>query len=292
MPEPELNVRVFLDHLNAFLADAYSEPRRVSDLLHAAGLSDQDIEHLRRNSMESFLQGVRRSWSHWLETTLVPRYGWILVHRYGLDGQPPATLADLGHELGISRERVRQLEEGAMRRLRRKGRLRELEQCTAAIAREVLTHDSIAPAAPSDVAVPAYAEQLPPSISVQNLKLLPTIAKRPVGTWPAQYVYIGPRNSAYRIGTDAPLANPHDRQARGNAAEHERAAQLFAADLAAGRLGDHAEHELDRLVDLVEEHGSVVLVCWCKNANGTGLACHGDVIKAELERRLALQDAE
>jgi len=45
----------------------------------------------------------------------------VLVRRYGLDGREPTTLAELGAELGITRERVRQLQRKAERRLR--GRL-------------------------------------------------------------------------------------------------------------------------------------------------------------------------
>ena len=43
----------------------------------------------------------------------------ILVHRYGLEGDAPRSLAEIGEELGITRERVRQLEQGALERLRR-----------------------------------------------------------------------------------------------------------------------------------------------------------------------------
>ena len=45
----------------------------------------------------------------------------ILVRRYGLDGEKPATLADLSEELEISRERVRQLQREAERALRNEG---------------------------------------------------------------------------------------------------------------------------------------------------------------------------
>ena len=45
----------------------------------------------------------------------------VLVRRYGLDGEKPATLADLGEELGVSRERVRQLQREAERALRDEG---------------------------------------------------------------------------------------------------------------------------------------------------------------------------
>jgi RNA polymerase primary sigma factor len=42
----------------------------------------------------------------------------ILVRRYGLDGREPATLVELSNELGITRERVRQLQHNAENRLR------------------------------------------------------------------------------------------------------------------------------------------------------------------------------
>ena len=45
----------------------------------------------------------------------------VLVRRYGLDEREPATLAELGAELGITRERVRQVQRSAEWRLR--GRL-------------------------------------------------------------------------------------------------------------------------------------------------------------------------
>jgi RNA polymerase primary sigma factor len=42
----------------------------------------------------------------------------VLVRRYGLDGEEPATLADLSEELGVSRERIRQLQRETERTLR------------------------------------------------------------------------------------------------------------------------------------------------------------------------------
>src|SRR5215203_2944460 len=41
---------------------------------------------------------------------LPERYRYVLVRRYGLDEKDPATLAELGDELGLSHERVRQLQ--------------------------------------------------------------------------------------------------------------------------------------------------------------------------------------
>jgi RNA polymerase primary sigma factor len=49
---------------------------------------------------------------------LPERYRRVLVRRYGLDDNDPATLAELGDELGLSHERVRQLQLQAVKRLK------------------------------------------------------------------------------------------------------------------------------------------------------------------------------
>jgi len=50
---------------------------------------------------------------------LEPRMRYVLERRYGLDGHTSQTLEELGADLGITRERVRQLENKALRELRR-----------------------------------------------------------------------------------------------------------------------------------------------------------------------------
>src|SRR5215212_5546802 len=49
---------------------------------------------------------------------LPERYRYVLVRRYGLDEKDPATLAELSDELGLSRERIRQLQLQAERVLK------------------------------------------------------------------------------------------------------------------------------------------------------------------------------
>jgi RNA polymerase primary sigma factor len=49
---------------------------------------------------------------------LTPRARSVLMRRFGLDGNPPQTLEQVGESLGITRERVRQLEARALRELR------------------------------------------------------------------------------------------------------------------------------------------------------------------------------
>jgi len=50
---------------------------------------------------------------------LEPRMRYVLERRYGLDGHSSQTLEELGADLGVTRERVRQLENKALRELRR-----------------------------------------------------------------------------------------------------------------------------------------------------------------------------
>ncbi|MFO7259562.1 MAG: sigma-70 family RNA polymerase sigma factor [bacterium] len=71
-----------------------------------------------------------RALSHTIEealSTLKEREARILRLYFGLDGQEPMTLEEIGSLLGITRERVRQIKEKALARLRHASRSRYLE---------------------------------------------------------------------------------------------------------------------------------------------------------------------
>ena len=59
---------------------------------------------------------------------LPPRLKLLLVLRFGLLDNRPRTLEEVGHELGVTRERVRQLEAQALEQLRRSGSLPPLDE--------------------------------------------------------------------------------------------------------------------------------------------------------------------
>jgi len=61
---------------------------------------------------------------------LQPRQRRVVVERFGLDGVRPRTLEEVGTNLGITRERVRQLEARALRELRAVAPELELYLCT------------------------------------------------------------------------------------------------------------------------------------------------------------------
>lgn len=62
--------------------------------------------------------------------TLTPREEMVIRLRYGLDDAHPRTLEDVGKEFGVTRERIRQIEAKALRKLRHPNRAKRLKDFT------------------------------------------------------------------------------------------------------------------------------------------------------------------
>ncbi len=60
-------------------------------------------------------------------SSLSPREDMVLQLRYGLKGRQPHTLEEVGRKFGVTRERIRQIEAGALRKLRHPRRIRRLK---------------------------------------------------------------------------------------------------------------------------------------------------------------------
>lgn len=82
---------------------------RLGDFVEDERASDTPGEVIREMETEHLEEAIER---------LPERARHVLVRRYGLDSRDPATLAELGEELEISRERVRQLQNKGERLLK------------------------------------------------------------------------------------------------------------------------------------------------------------------------------
>ena len=80
---------------------------------------------------ESAFEGALRTSIQDSLDSLKPREAKILKLYYGLDGNEAMTLEEIGSVLGITRERVRQIKEKALNRLRHVSRARALHSYTA-----------------------------------------------------------------------------------------------------------------------------------------------------------------
>jgi RNA polymerase primary sigma factor len=88
----------------------------LGDLVEDERVSEEAGEVVRELETRRLVESVER---------LPERQRRVLVHRYGLDGEKPATLADLSEELAVSRERVRQLQYEAEQILRDEGKYKQ-----------------------------------------------------------------------------------------------------------------------------------------------------------------------
>jgi RNA polymerase primary sigma factor len=76
----------------------------IGDFIEDDKVSDTPDTVMREMETEHLKEAIER---------LPERARYVLVRRYGLDDREPATLAELGDELDISRKRVRQLQREA-----------------------------------------------------------------------------------------------------------------------------------------------------------------------------------
>ena len=60
-------------------------------------------------------------------STLTPREEKVLRLRFGLEDGRPRTLEEVGHEFEVTRERIRQIEAKALRKLRHPSRSKKLK---------------------------------------------------------------------------------------------------------------------------------------------------------------------
>jgi RNA polymerase primary sigma factor len=74
-----------------------------------------------------FMEDALKDSVHDLLAELPERERYVVERRYGLDGERCATLGEIGEEIGVTRERARQIQNVALRKLRSHALVGELE---------------------------------------------------------------------------------------------------------------------------------------------------------------------
>jgi len=91
----------------------------LADFIEDENLPDMD-EVASRMMLKTQVEGVLN--------TLSPRERRVMELRFGLEGDKLYTLSEIGAELGVTRERIRQIETKALRKLRHPSRARQLRE--------------------------------------------------------------------------------------------------------------------------------------------------------------------
>ena len=116
--EVERTLAISQSHLSLDAPITPGEDNRLLDYLpdqYSPGPEDEAYDHALKNTIEEALASLKE------------REAKILRLYFGLDDQEPMTLEEIGSLLGITRERVRQIKEKALLRLRHASRARFLE---------------------------------------------------------------------------------------------------------------------------------------------------------------------
>jgi RNA polymerase primary sigma factor len=84
-------------------------------------------DNLSPTPLQSAYQSMLKDKLEEVLSTLTPREARVLSLRFGLDDGNVYTLEEVGQKFGLTRERIRQIEGKALRRLRHPRRARELK---------------------------------------------------------------------------------------------------------------------------------------------------------------------
>lgn len=95
-----------------------TEDLNIQDYIADTSYRAPDVE-TQHNSLSSSLKNMLGA--------LDDRERTILVHRFGINGETPKTLEQLGKILGFSKERIRQVENSALKKLRNKKELQHFK---------------------------------------------------------------------------------------------------------------------------------------------------------------------
>lgn len=123
-------VNATLDEIFPFeLNDLAARPLKFAVIKAVPTVSLQEVTRALlppAQEVEIFKQELSKTIEQAL-TTLTPRHAEVLKLRFGIDGNQEHTIEEVGRQIGVSRERARQIEQNALRKLRTPGLLRTLK---------------------------------------------------------------------------------------------------------------------------------------------------------------------
>ncbi len=164
MDHEELSLRDQVVAINHWLEQVYSQPMLLSDLLLREGLDTATIDLLKQQHLPAFLVRLQTDLRGWLGRTLNERFVLILTRRFSLDGRAKTILATLAEHYDLSRERIRQIEHGGLRRLRTGARRAALGQIVLGAAQATLGLPVTASVAPKQPLERESSDQPPPDL--------------------------------------------------------------------------------------------------------------------------------
>jgi len=154
------------DKLDKLLEDVYGKGLRVHDLLKRAGLKPTQVVAVLHEHGSEITYIVLEMFQEFLFARSGGERLWYLINqRYGLHGEKPKTLESIGEEMGITRERVRELQNKALAKLRLPQRRKRLIERLSDKATEWLHMTTLQPVSQS-IASPINPKSLPDFITV------------------------------------------------------------------------------------------------------------------------------
>jgi RNA polymerase primary sigma factor len=124
MGEEEENIKKW----RAIIKDPVSIDQRINDEDEAT-LGDLIADEDEVSPIEDIHQEQVSKTIHEVLSTLEAREADVIMRRFGLNNYKAQTLEDIGRDYGLSKERIRQIEEKAMRKLRNPMRAGMLKEC-------------------------------------------------------------------------------------------------------------------------------------------------------------------
>ncbi|CAN6301411.1 unnamed protein product [Urochloa humidicola] len=112
---------------------AMSLPRYSVSLTSKVGCTDVTYQEIMADASAETAEETLHRWlmkkdvDRALEDSLSPREKQVIRYRFGIESGRPRTLNDIGQMMGVSRERIRQIELGAFRKLRAKKKVQSLQ---------------------------------------------------------------------------------------------------------------------------------------------------------------------